>query len=127
MTAVAGEVADGLLVHAFCTERYLREVTLPALCAGLNAAGRSRADVEVSMLAMIATGDTEEEMARAVAGTRRQIAFYGSTPAYRGVLYRHGWPGSATSSTRCRDRTARTNGRPWAASSTTTCCTPSRS
>ena len=31
MTAVAGEVADGLLVHAFTTERYLREVTLPAL------------------------------------------------------------------------------------------------
>ena len=93
MTAVAGEVADGLLVHAFCTERYLREVTLPALSLGLNAAARSRADVEVSMLAMIATGDTEEEMARAVAGTRRQIAFYGSTPAYRGVLDRHGWAG----------------------------------
>jgi len=93
MTAVAGEVADGLLVHAFPTERYLREVTLPALGSGLTAAGRSRADVEVSMLAMIATGDTEEEMARAVAGARQQIAFYGSTPAYRGVLSRHGWTG----------------------------------
>ncbi len=93
MTAVAGEAADGLLVHAFCTERYLREATLPALCAGLNAAGRSRADVEVSMMAMIATGATEEDMARAVVGTRQQIAFYGSTPAYRGVLDRHGWAG----------------------------------
>jgi probable F420-dependent oxidoreductase len=93
MTAVAGEVADGLLVHAFSTERYLREVTLPALSAGLAASGRSRADVQVSMLAMIATGDSQEEMARAVAGTRQQIAFYGSTPAYRGVLDRHGWAG----------------------------------
>ena len=93
MTTVAGEVADGLLVHAFSTERYLREVTLPALSAGLAASGRSRAAVEVSMLAMIATGATEEEMARAVAGTRQQIAFYGSTPAYRGVLDRHGWAG----------------------------------
>jgi len=93
MTAVAGEVADGLLVHAFCTERYLREVTLPALGRGLAAAGRSRADVEISMLAMIATGRTEDEMAQAVAGTRQQIAFYGSTPAYRGVLSRHGWGG----------------------------------
>jgi probable F420-dependent oxidoreductase len=93
MTTVAGEVADGLLVHAFCTERYLREVTLPAFSAGLAATGRSRADAEVSMLAMIATGDTEEEMARAVAGTRQQIAFYGSTAAYRGVLDRHGWAG----------------------------------
>ncbi len=91
MTTVAGEVADGLLVHAFCTERYLREVTLPALSRGLAASGRSRADVEVSLLLMIATGGTEEEMARAVAGTRQQIAFYGSTPAYRGVLSRHGW------------------------------------
>ena len=93
MTTVAGEVADGLLVHPFSTERYLREVTLPALCAGLAASGRSPTDVEVSMMAMIATGDTEEEMARAVAGTRQQIAFYGSTPAYRGVLDRHGWAG----------------------------------
>ena len=93
MTAVAGEVADGLLVHAFTTERYLREVTLPALDRGLAAAGRSRADAEVSLLAMIATGRSEEEMARAVAGTRAQIAFYGSTPAYRAVLGRHGWAG----------------------------------
>ena len=42
---------------------------------------------------MIATGRTEEELARAVAGTRQQIALYGSTPAYRGVLERHGWAG----------------------------------
>ena len=93
MTTVAGEVADGLLVHAFSTERYLREVTLPALGSGLAASGRSPADVEVSLLLMIATGDTEEEMARAVGGTRQQIAFYGSTPAYQGVLSRHGWAG----------------------------------
>jgi probable F420-dependent oxidoreductase len=93
MTAVAGEAADGLLVHAFSTERYLREVTLPALDQGLARSGRSRADLEVSYLLMIATGHTEEEMARAVAGTRQQIAFYGSTPAYRGVLDLHGWAG----------------------------------
>jgi probable F420-dependent oxidoreductase len=93
MTTVAGEVADGLLAHAFSTERYLREVTLPALEAGLASAGRSRADFGVSLLLMIATGRTEEEMARAVAATRQQIAFYGSTPAYAGVLDLHGWAG----------------------------------
>jgi probable F420-dependent oxidoreductase len=91
MTAVAGQVADGLLAHAFSTERYLREVTLPALSGGLAASGRSRADFGVSLLLMIATGRNEEEMARAVAATRQQIAFYGSTPAYAGVLDRHGW------------------------------------
>ena len=41
MTEVAGEVADGMLVHPFTTERYLREVTLPAIEGGL---ARSRSD-----------------------------------------------------------------------------------
>ncbi|MBW8793451.1 MAG: LLM class F420-dependent oxidoreductase [Streptomyces sp.] len=91
MTRVAGEVADGLLAHGFTTERYLREVTLPTAEAGLKASGRTRADFAVSHLLLTATGRTEEEMARAVAGTRQQIAFYGSTPAYRGVLELHGW------------------------------------
>lgn len=91
MTRVAGEVADGLLAHGFTTERYLREVTLPTVEAGLTASGRTRADFSVSHLLLTATGRTEEEMARAVAGTRQQIAFYGSTPAYRSVLELHGW------------------------------------
>ncbi len=32
-------------------------------------------------------------MEAAAAGTRQQIAFYGSTPAYRNVLEIHGWGG----------------------------------
>ncbi|WP_419668424.1 LLM class F420-dependent oxidoreductase [Streptomyces sp. 2-1] len=91
MTRVAGEVADGLLAHGFTTERYLREVTLPTVEAGLAKSGRTRGDFSVSHLLLTATGRTEEELARAVDGTRRQIAFYGSTPAYRGVLELHGW------------------------------------
>ena len=39
----------------------------------------------------IVTGETEEERETAATGVRRQIAFYGSTPAYRGVLELHGW------------------------------------
>ncbi|WP_055612020.1 LLM class F420-dependent oxidoreductase [Streptomyces phaeochromogenes] len=91
MTRVAGEVADGLLAHGFTTERYLREVTLPTVEDGLAKSGRTRGDFSVSHLLLTATGRTEEELARAVDGTRRQIAFYGSTPAYRGVLELHGW------------------------------------
>jgi probable F420-dependent oxidoreductase len=91
LTVVAGEVADGMLVHAFSTERYMREVTLPALQRGLDASGRTRADVQLSMPVFIVTGTTEEEMAAASEGTRDQIAFYGSTPAYKGVLDLHGW------------------------------------
>jgi probable F420-dependent oxidoreductase len=91
MTRVAGEVADGLLVHGFTTERYLREVTLPAVETGLAASGRARADFQLSYPAFVVTGDREEEIAAAETGTRKQIAFYGSTPAYRPVLELHGW------------------------------------
>ena len=41
----------------------------------------------------VVSGTNEDEMAKASAGTRQQIAFYGSTPAYRGVLELHGWGG----------------------------------
>ena len=91
MTQVAGEVCDGFLCHGFTTERYLREVTLPALERGAAKAGRTLADIEISGPAFVVTGATEEEMARSVAGTKQQIAFYGSTPAYRPVLELHGW------------------------------------
>jgi probable F420-dependent oxidoreductase len=91
MTEVAGEVADGLLVHPFTTERYIREVTLPALERGLAKSGREAKDFPISFSGLIATGDTEEEIADATRRVRGQIAFYGSTPAYRGVLELHGW------------------------------------
>ena len=93
MTEVAGEVCDGFLCHGFTTEQYLREVTLPALERGAAKAGRSLADIEISGPAFVVTGANEEEMARSIDGTKQQIAFYGSTPAYRGVLELHGWGG----------------------------------
>lgn len=91
MTEVVGEVCDGMLCHAFTTEAYLREVTIPALERGAAKAGRSLDDIELSGPAFVVTGTTEEEMAASAVGVRKQIAFYGSTPAYRGVLERHGW------------------------------------
>jgi hypothetical protein len=36
-------------------------------------------------------GNNDDELQAASAGTRQQIAFYGSTPAYRPVLEAHGW------------------------------------
>ncbi|MDA8038410.1 MAG: LLM class F420-dependent oxidoreductase [Actinomycetota bacterium] len=90
MTEVAGEVGDGLLVHGFTTERYLREVTLPALERGLAKGSRARGSFEVSYPGMVVTGN-DEEMGRAVHAVKAQIAFYASTPAYRGVLEVHGW------------------------------------
>ncbi|TQM14145.1 TIGR03617 family F420-dependent LLM class oxidoreductase [Pseudonocardia kunmingensis] len=91
MTRVAGEVCDGLLPHAFTTERYLREHTLPVLEGGIAASGRSRADFSIALSGFVVSGTSEEEMAAAARGVREQIAFYGSTPAYRPVLELHGW------------------------------------
>jgi probable F420-dependent oxidoreductase len=91
MTEVAGEVADGFLVHPFSTERFLRDVTLPALERGFSRGGRTRDGFEIAFPLMIVTGDSEDEIATAEDGVRRQLAFYGSTPAYRRVLEVHGW------------------------------------
>jgi probable F420-dependent oxidoreductase len=91
MTEVAGEVCDGFLVHGFSTERYLREVSLPALERGAAKAGKTRLDLTISYPGFVVTGPDEESMAAAAKGVREQIAFYGSTPAYRPVLELHGW------------------------------------
>ena len=40
MTEVAGEVCDGFICHGFTTEKYLREVTIPALRAGSGQGGQ---------------------------------------------------------------------------------------
>jgi alkanesulfonate monooxygenase SsuD/methylene tetrahydromethanopterin reductase-like flavin-dependent oxidoreductase (luciferase family) len=46
---------------------------------------------EVAFPLMIVTGDSDDEIAAAEDAVRRQLAFYGSTPAYRRVLDVHGW------------------------------------
>ncbi|HSS10776.1 MAG TPA: LLM class F420-dependent oxidoreductase [Acidimicrobiales bacterium] len=91
MTEVAGEVCDGFFFHPFTTPRYLREVTVPALARGRKKAGRDGQDFTVAGPAFVAVGRDETELRRAVEGTKAQIAFYASTPAYRGVLDLHGW------------------------------------
>ncbi len=93
MTEVAGEVCDGFLCHGFTTERYLREVTLPALERGRAKAGKTLDGFEIVGPSFVVTGTDDEQLAAAATGTRQQIAFYGSTPAYRGVLEVHGWGG----------------------------------
>jgi len=91
MTEMCGEVADGLLAHAFTTKRYFEEVTTPALLRGMARSGRRRSDFELSCPLFVVTGRDEAELAERAVATRKQIAFYGSTPAYRRVLDLHGW------------------------------------
>jgi probable F420-dependent oxidoreductase len=91
MTQVAAEVGDGLLVHGFTTERYLRETTLPEVERTLAKSGKPRTAFQLCYRAFVITGTNEQELAAAEEGTRRRIAFYASTPAYRPVLEMHGW------------------------------------
>ena len=91
MTEMSGEVADGLLAHAFTTKRYFEEVTTPALLRGMERSGRKRGDFQVSCPLFVVTGNDDAELAANAVGTRKQIAFYASTPAYRKVLDLHGW------------------------------------
>ncbi len=91
MTEVAGEVADGFFEHPFNTPESARQVTRPALERGLERAGRSPKDLEISCQVMVVTGRSEEALEGARRAVKSQIAFYGSTPAYRGVLECHGW------------------------------------
>jgi probable F420-dependent oxidoreductase len=86
MTEVAGEVADGFLVHPFHTPAFLESVTGPALARGLARASRARREFTVSAQVLIASGRDAGETERARNAVRAQIGFYASTPAYRGVL-----------------------------------------
>jgi probable F420-dependent oxidoreductase len=84
MLEVAGEVADGVMLHAFLTAEHLDTVALPALERGLERSGRTRGDLHVGCGLFVAATDEEWESAR------RRVAFYGSTPGYWPVLETHG-------------------------------------
>jgi probable F420-dependent oxidoreductase len=91
MTAVAGEVADGFLVHPVNSRRSLLELTLPAIAEGARRAGRAAADVEVVCVTIVVTGRDDRELERSREAVRAQLAFYGTTPAYLPVFELHGY------------------------------------
>lgn len=86
MTEVAGEVADGYLVHPFHSQAYLGNLALPALQRGLAKRGRSTNDLELACQILVGLGRTEAELAQVRQEMRAQVAFYASTPAYLPVL-----------------------------------------
>ncbi len=86
MTEVAGEVADGMIIHPFSTIPYIESVTIPAIEKGLAAAGKTRDGFELSYSCFVITGRDEAEFAASKKAAQERIAFYGSTPAYKGVL-----------------------------------------
>lgn len=91
MTQMVGEVADGYFIHPFGSKESLDNLTMPALQAGLDKAGKTLAEFDIAAQVMTATGVNDEQLDQAIASARNQIAFYGSTPAYLPVLEVHGW------------------------------------
>jgi hypothetical protein len=92
MVEMVGEVADGFFVHPFHSRSFLDAETLPALERGRERAGRTRKDLTISCQTIVALGSKDAEIAAARQKARGQISFYGSTPAYKGVLEHHGYP-----------------------------------
>ncbi|MEQ8233915.1 MAG: TIGR03617 family F420-dependent LLM class oxidoreductase [Gammaproteobacteria bacterium] len=90
MLRLAGEVADGVRLHPFCTRNYLEQAVLPHVEAGLASSGRARAHFEINGGGFLATGADDDEVAREVAWVRQRIGFYASTPAYWPVLEAEG-------------------------------------
>lgn len=88
MSRTAGEVADGYIGHPLSSRRYAREVTLPALEAGLKRAGRERASLNVAGYVICSVHEDPAEARREAA---LQIAFHATVYTYRAIFELHGY------------------------------------
>jgi len=92
MTALVGEVADGLITHPSNTPpRYIREATLPRVAAGAERAKRSQDEIKVLLSPLIATGVNEATVTSEREKQRELLTFLYSTPAYWLSLELFGW------------------------------------
>ncbi len=91
LVRVTGAVADGFFVHPFHSVDFLNAETLPTLADGATSAGRDPASIDIACLTIVAMGSDEESLTEARTKAKAQLAFYGSTPAYVGVLDHHGY------------------------------------
>ena len=91
MARVAGEVADVVMPHGgIMSDKYMREVLLPAVRDGLVRSGRTWADVEIAESGYLILGENDSEIEQKALGMRRALSFYGSTRTYHKVLALHG-------------------------------------
>lgn len=89
LARLAGECADGFHLHPFHSLRYLEQVLEPAIAEGAARSGRNRSEIKIATSAFFVTSPEEDLFVRS------QIAFYASTPSYRGVMALHGWEETA--------------------------------
>jgi probable F420-dependent oxidoreductase len=88
MTRLAGEIGDGWIAHELGSPEYLRQVTLPGIAAGLERAGRSRADIDVVTSACCVPHRDPRQAKRWAAGL---VAFYASVRTYEPLFDFHGF------------------------------------
>lgn len=88
---LVGELCDGIRMHGFNTPKYTREVIIPAIAEGAQKAGRNLSDIDIVGGSFVITGKNAEEVEKAKAPVRQQLAFYASTRVYHPVLEVHGW------------------------------------
>jgi probable F420-dependent oxidoreductase len=92
MLKTAARVADSVRLHSFATREYLENIVRPLLAEGLTANGKSFDNFEITGGGFVATGPDAATVKAAAEKARYRVAFYGSTPAYRGVFDLHGVP-----------------------------------
>lgn len=90
MLRLSGEKCDGVRLHPFSTQQYLREVSNAEINEGLRRGKRRRENFELVTGGFIATGPDKESMLKMREYVRFRIAFYCSTKAYWDVLRMHG-------------------------------------
>jgi probable F420-dependent oxidoreductase len=91
MARVAGEQADVVMPHGgIMSDKYMREVLLPAVRRGLVANGRDWSDIEVAASGYLVLYDDEREIEQKMLDLRQTLSFYGSTRTYHKVLELHG-------------------------------------
>ena len=91
MLTLAGNLGDGVFIHALHSVDYLRQLARPAIAQGAAQANRTPEAVTVSAALFVVPTDDPKPAGHYEAYVRQQLAFYMSTPAYRTVLALHGW------------------------------------
>jgi probable F420-dependent oxidoreductase len=92
MARMAGDVADGLIGHPMCSVRWLDEVLVANVEAGLARSGRERSDFDFIPTVCCAISDDEKAGYDAC---RRTIAFYATVRTYAPLWEMHGFGDAA--------------------------------
>lgn len=92
MLRLAGELCQGVHIHALHSVDYLQQYALPHIEAGLAKSGREKGAVKINTAVFAIPTEIETF---ATAYVKQQISFYLSTPAYKILAELHGWETTA--------------------------------